>query len=307
MTDRLDATFYRRHPFTADPTDRVDRWCQLPYSGNRASVRVLLDALDLGGPGRILLDPFCGAGSTLLAGAGRGGTVLGCDVEPGACLATALKLSAPALAADLRRTPGAGRPHSPLWNWADAVAALVDGLSPGRRPATIDAVVDDCTDHEFDWQTTAAAVVCSGAAEVTSAPGFAATGRVDVFTSPPHGTGRSAAWSALDPMAPTELLDRSPDIVRRVTGPSHRGRGDGTRGDALADLDALLLDLQARGRLGRVAVEYEVPDTSPDVAGRLAARLSGLGLADARVIPLHVGSPDGLSGVLGGGVVVAGG
>lgn len=307
----LDATFYDRHAFAPDPVDPVDRWCQLPQSGNRASVAALIEELGLGVDGNVLLDPFCGAGSTLLAGAMRGGRVVGCDLEPGAAAVSALKLAAPGLADHLRGHRGSGLPGTPIWRWAATVARAVDALDPAAEPL-LAKIVADCGAADPGWTTGTHRVVCSSAQHVVEAlgatPGSAPRNRIDVFTSLPHLTGRPSPWRRADgadgaggSAEEHAMLDAPDDAGLLTAGPQRTARVETTAREALA---SLLSSLVRREALGRVAIEFERSVDRRDADQSLAEVLERSGLQSIEVVTLYEGAPDDLGGVIGGGLVL---
>jgi len=97
----INASLERTEPYIAlkrglpthvpDPGP-VHRWFQFKESFSPQLVHAILDELALG-PGHLLLDPFCGAGTALLVAAERGLRVAGCDLLPLAIFASRVKLT----------------------------------------------------------------------------------------------------------------------------------------------------------------------------------------------------------------------
>jgi tRNA G10 N-methylase Trm11 len=79
-------------------TEPIHRWFVFPHSYSPALVRHLLGKLDVA-EGATVLDPFCGAGTTLLEAAQLGMKPIGVDLLPVSVLASRAKLSRPSLAA----------------------------------------------------------------------------------------------------------------------------------------------------------------------------------------------------------------
>lgn len=74
---------FQRLPFCPDPSSRVDRWFQLPMGWDTSFVSWLIEKCGPIRP-RYLIDPFCGAGASLVSAARHGYSAIGIDSD---CLA----------------------------------------------------------------------------------------------------------------------------------------------------------------------------------------------------------------------------
>lgn len=80
--------------YAPDPEEPIDRWFQFDYSDSTENVSGLLLEHNLGENGRWIYDPYCGAGSSLLAAVRLGRKAMGNDLDPLAVAASGLKLKA---------------------------------------------------------------------------------------------------------------------------------------------------------------------------------------------------------------------
>ena len=127
---------------------RIHRWYLFPHSFTGDLVHALVDEWKLAARDRVL-DPFAGAGTTLLAAKERGVPATGCDLSPLAVLASSTKI-APfrrgelnaawhALQGNLAEEAGTGRTY-PDFVWRalpdgrlealDSIAAGIDRMAP---------------------------------------------------------------------------------------------------------------------------------------------------------------------------------
>lgn len=175
---RNEGTMLPRNSYLPDPAEPVDRWLQFEYSDNVENVKRIFTDYGLGANGRWLYDPFCGAGSSLLAASRLGRAVLGNDLDPLAVAATGLKLSA---------HNGPVARDCLLAFWALARTRL------GRRmpdvPDFLSAVDQDLAQRPAAWRETelSSRLSCSTA---TLAPTLLMydlpAASVDLYTSPPY-------------------------------------------------------------------------------------------------------------------------
>jgi SAM-dependent methyltransferase len=128
-------------------SEPVHRWFVFPHSYSPALVRHLFEKLDVA-EGAAVLDPFCGAGTTLLEASRQGMKPIGVDLLPVAVLASRAKLARPspaslarasARAVDAAARAAARRPRSDLLERAlaaEAHGSLLAALgTAGNDPA----------------------------------------------------------------------------------------------------------------------------------------------------------------------------
>lgn len=132
----------------------VHRWYYFPHSFTNDLVEALIDDWALDGSDRIL-DPFCGAGTTLVAAKKRGISATGFDLSPLAVLASQVKTSnyqAARLWSKWNELRDAIDPAS--WNGASKIyPILVKQAFPGKLLGAFDAIARsiealDCSDAE---------------------------------------------------------------------------------------------------------------------------------------------------------------
>jgi hypothetical protein len=137
---RWDRDHFARVPFLPDPGDLIDRWFQVPDGRSVAEIAYLIDMLRAHGiDGDLLVDPFAGAGSAVIAAARRGMAFRGFDAYPPRLLYTLAKASAVAGGRGLVDPLREGT--SPA---AHIVAAqCVAAADPDMTPVTLDVVLSD--------------------------------------------------------------------------------------------------------------------------------------------------------------------
>lgn len=134
------------------PIDDVQRWV---YSGNpdhptQKAVQILTPLIEASSqPGQLVLDPFAGSGSTLVAAAITGRRYLGIDLEQGYCRVARERLARVRTRLRQRLPTQAGLDQEEL----DLVAADVDGFIQWLREHRLEGVarVVASAKAEYGW------------------------------------------------------------------------------------------------------------------------------------------------------------
>lgn len=123
----------------------VHRWFVFPHSYSPALVRHLFEKLDVA-EGATVLDPFCGAGTTLLEAARQGMKPIGVDLLPISVLASRAKLTRPSSTAlsraSARAVEAAGRAE-PLRPGSDLLRRALAPRAHGSLSAALESAGND--------------------------------------------------------------------------------------------------------------------------------------------------------------------
>lgn len=126
-------------------SEAVHRWFVFPHSYSPALVRHLLGKLDVA-DGSTVLDPFCGAGTTLLEASRQGLKPVGVDLLPMAVLASRAKLlrpRSPSLGRAAARAVDAAGQAQPLHEGSDLLRRALAPLALGSLRAALATAAND--------------------------------------------------------------------------------------------------------------------------------------------------------------------
>jgi tRNA G10 N-methylase Trm11 len=194
----------------------VHRWFVLGHSFSPALVRHLLERFDLR-PRATVLDPFCGAGTTLVETSRASFRAVGLDLSPLAVLASHVKCAA----------------HQP-GELLDAARAVLEAEGDPAAPADPGAV-----EEAFDPAVAKAALSALGvAARGCFSPPTSAAIRLAVLCAAPHYAlkVRKGGWLAWrkDPLpqdAPRLLKEHAASLLETMAGDAGGGLLDSGHGD----------------------------------------------------------------------------
>jgi SAM-dependent methyltransferase len=140
--------------FSENKSLPVHRWVPWIAGYSAAFVDDVLSAYVPAGKPALVLDPFCGVGTTLLQATLRGHHAIGCEINPYAVLATRAKLSAPTVhLADFDTTLKAMRALADTWRTAPAPGGSAPPLFKSRLPFFSPAVENQVL-HALDFINT---------------------------------------------------------------------------------------------------------------------------------------------------------
>jgi hypothetical protein len=320
-------------PFAPDPSQPVDRWLQLPMGWNTRFIDWVLEKC-AAAQIALVIDPFCGAGATLLSSISAGRPALGIDCDAIAVVSSYAKThfsNADDLDLGLTLLGSLLLQEADVWDQDDLrvvlsssssrlslptrtiVATLLAGSSNRgghslrHLEASIQWVRDDC--KSFDVERFAPADVLythsedmalwSHIASRESAPWL-------IVGSPPHPNSRGgltdvhgllAQWC--ESLASEITCEAGYDIQDssyiQVRGPGY----------PVCSIPLLLQNIAASAPTGTIVVlEYEATITSKGWSNEIVEWASTAGFRSAQRLLLYIDAPDGRPGVIEGGVLV---
>lgn len=220
---------YTDNDYNPDSEDPVDRWLQTKYSANALTTACVIWDI-FGAVPDVIVDPFCGAGSTGLAARRLGASFYGIELDPILAAVTLAKTTLSA--ADIARA----EILLPEWITVDwllknplpsSVLALaligVSGVRPqGRRRKDLLAMLQaDLERERLPADSSATSVVRCGDSRRDGTWAKAPRGEGTViFTSPPFGPVAAKPWdkSAGDP----KMRSLRRLVAKRVFGAGDR-------------------------------------------------------------------------------------
>jgi hypothetical protein len=277
--------------YFADQSQPVDRWCQIGFSANSATVRRIICDVN-GGVPAVIVDPYCGYGSTAVAARRLSVPFLGIDVDPLMTAVTSLKAN---LAVEDLPTLRSNIPRHMTVQWLGA-----SGLGPFQR-VVVEAALAGVLMHRsrvelleqvrvdlIDWMypPSDATIFCADSNELATwravktafrRPG---AGGAVMFASPSfpgsaNAAPRGAAWQIVRERVAklyTAPQSGSPVVDRRSSE------------DVTLDVPSVLLNgIEALGPYVGI-IEYEDPSPSMSGLASLTESVGALGRTEVREI-----------------------